>query len=182
MRSDWVAAWVAGVSALIALGSLIITLWVRARDRKEADWWLLIEDADFDIRLRQRFVDFVDEEDKPKNIALFNDGDGPAYRVQLSGTGIRSVVFLMPDPNAEQEVRLSDIAPRVGSGEHITVLLWIDEGFDLHQMEVLIRWRLTPTRHRVDEQKTVRMRDQLSGSRLKRRWFSTSRGLRLLRK
>lgn len=158
MDAGTVSSWVA---AGIALGSLGITVWLRGRDRAEADFVLgshsmpQIPDVN-----RTEVVTFADMtmERRVFTVAVANDGDGVAHRVVFDGEGIAKAVALTPDPTTEGSVLPWESVPRIEPGEVLFVVIWPERENSVQSDLLLhIRWRRSPTRHRRDAETWVRL-------------------------
>lgn len=137
-----VSSWVAAIISATATG---ITLWVRRRDRPEADFALetmqvLVSTAE----LRRSFGALRMHDEA---LSILNVGDGYAFRVQVDAVGCR-VRPMVVDKQDKRGFRSSAVIPRLGSGEDFALLVWNDSESTAEQRVFKISWLNSPTRHR----------------------------------
>lgn len=142
--SSWVAA---AVSAFSLLG----TLWVRRHDRPEAEFIKgslsmpsFSKEQQSDIR---EFTDGLDYRDS-RPLAVTNVGDAAGHQVTFDGKGIKQAIPLTPNPRDEHAPYPWRVLARADPGDTLFVLLWLDGSVPEADVELHIRWRRTPTRHR----------------------------------
>lgn len=148
MDAGTVSSWVA---AAVSVGSLFATLWVRERDRPEADLVLGSNTLrGLSARARRDVATFAGMSDRSEfNVCVIaNDGDGPAHRVAFDGEWIDCAIAVVPDPNDTSDVIPWKVYPRIAPAEAVFVFIWRKPGAEKGPMHA--RWRMSPTRHGRD--------------------------------
>lgn len=135
-----VETWVAVASAAVALLSALLTLWVRWRDRAQADWVAGAQATTTSSGVRWSFF------------TLRNCGDGTAYRLVLIGEHCTAgLVDHRLDEACERIPVPYAVAPQVPPGEEVSVAASMVLGDAQHLGTqagiVTIEWLRTPTRH-----------------------------------
>ncbi|WP_163275361.1 hypothetical protein [Cellulomonas iranensis] len=141
-----VATW--GAAAVSLIGAAIV-LWVRWRDRPQADWVVLPDRPFWTDTGRGEHPGTWDLQ-----VRLMNCGDGPAYRVVLRGVGCHAFFVDMSEAEDGTFVRnprgpYASVAP----GEVLEVKALLDAPQQsarphLRDAMVTVTWLRTPTRHR----------------------------------
>lgn len=152
--SGTTASWVAALISATATG---ITLWVRWRDRPEADFFL--EPGQVNMTQRLLRAGFNAPRMHDEALIVVNTGDGDAYRLLVTGKGCR-VRGIAKDAEDQRGFRPFIVVPRLGPGDQFMVLVWNDEGTTPDQRAFCIEWLSSPTRHRRTGRKTIR-RDEV---------------------
>lgn len=101
--SSWIAA-------AISVTALLVTLWLRVRDRPSPAWTLVRSGIAGNMQLHQA-LHVVSDGLNPQaaaGIGLTNDGDGVANRVRVSSEDTKCIIFVIMDANDERGWRLSD--------------------------------------------------------------------------
>lgn len=128
----------------------MITLWVRARDRREPQWFL---------RSPER------GEEGRYETPLINVGDGDAFQVEISGRGCvvetrNDATFTNPDGTIERVFSIVGalrLVPRLPAGEAIPLVISWEVGEHESDRAVLVKYRYSPTKHRKDLETELRI-------------------------
>lgn len=138
-------AWVALISAVVSALGAGTVLWVRLRDRPEAEWHF----SKFDFPMTDHATAYLKSyhgEMRPHlTMECRNIGDGAAYAVSVRTVGCEAAIVVR-DMTDRRGFRTPVVEPRVATGDGIGVLLWFNE----HPRPSLIRfdldWTSPPTR------------------------------------
>lgn len=139
------ASWIAAVISATATG---ITLWLRRRDRPEADF--LLEQAGIQLGPRGRqlvWQSYRPDRDFDDCLSVINVGDGTAYGVTVTSNAAR-VRPLIPDSSDKRGFATPVIVPRLPPGEDFMLVVWTDEGASRDDVAFRIEWTAAPTRHK----------------------------------
>lgn len=147
MGMDWgdVATWFAAVVAVVAA---VISVWWPWHNRPHASWFFVCHSgnqlgslirteglAGWVTKNPRGMPDFL--------IEAFNDGDGSAFNVKVSGEGcdVAIVVPLMID-GCVQAYNEPPMVPVLNPGDRMLVGIWSHDG----SVALLTHWLLQPTR------------------------------------
>jgi hypothetical protein len=144
------ASWIGAAISATATG---ITLWMRRRDRPEADFFLEPAQVIMGPRLVRQAFDAPRVHDEA--ISVVNVGDGDAYRVIVTSVGCRIRPFVK-DADDKRGLRTFVVVPRLAPGDSFMLLAWNDEGTTAAQRIFKVTWLNSPTRHRRSVTKEIR--------------------------
>jgi len=122
-----------------------IVLWVRWRDRPEADWHF----SKFEVPDRQSFLGYLlsqhDGVRPDLKIECLNIGDGAAHAVSVTNKGCK-VALMVRDSADLRGFRTPVIEPRVLPGQGVGVLIWLEHPIK-RPVSLDVHWTRPPTRH-----------------------------------
>jgi hypothetical protein len=150
------ASWIGATISALATGT---TLWLRRRDRPEADFYLeqaAIVLGDRGRRLVQQ--SFNSDRDHDECLNLTNIGDGAAFGVVVTSRGCR-VRPLAMDADDKRGFRTSLIQARLEPGDSFMILIWNDAGSSPDEIVFKVEWLNAPTRRKRRMSKSMRRSD-----------------------
>jgi hypothetical protein len=148
VRIDDIGTLASWIGASISAAATGTTLWLRRRDRPEADFYF--EQAAIEMGPRGRqliYKSYNPSRDQDEVLSVTNVGDGSAYNVVVSSRGCR-VRILINDPDDKRGLRTPIVNARVAPGDSFMLLIWNDFGVLPDEIVFRVEWLNSPTRHK----------------------------------
>lgn len=141
-RTGWDVLSVTGVATALATSiSLLVNLWWRRIDRREADW------ITHGARAEWKIHDAHGNNSPPHVSAhLDNVGDGPAFRVRVIGVGCHAYLATPYNPSSGR--RKHELLSAVQPGAGTDLLAYCDPR-EWSRAFVVLTWVASPTRRRI---------------------------------
>lgn len=144
--------WISLASAVIAVVSMIVTIWVPLHRKPEANWTLLRNFVPEGSRLSEAIYGLSNvlaarKACEPDYIfELVNTGDGDAFNVKVSSTGCVSLMY-GPYRAGEPESSVGEMSVRgfMGNGDSVYILIW-DTRKERSTISIDVHWITPPTR------------------------------------
>lgn len=137
-------------SAVAAIVSTCLVLWLRYRDRPAAEWMVeplyFVQSPAFDRIWRQ-----VRSGPPHEQIVVTNVGDGTAYRLRAEGVGCKVLLYRADASDSRGFATPSSIS-HLRTGEHFGLFIWHDKPSLREAERVKLLWRESPTRHRTERE------------------------------
>ncbi|WGD38503.1 hypothetical protein [Lysinibacter sp. HNR] len=156
------------VSAIVAsFITVLVTLWLRKRDRPEPDWIFTSLEIHKNTALQQHLASHHERKDPDLMLIFTNAGDGQAFQLSLEGIGCDTELFI-PDNTDVRGFRFSMTLARVQPQEDFSVFIWFHPLHTKDQIGVKLRWLLPPTRHGHYVEKLILLHDPAGKEHLTR--------------
>ncbi|MEE8724799.1 MAG: hypothetical protein SOH95_02635 [Bifidobacterium crudilactis] len=147
-----VNVWISLASAVVAVVSMVVTIWVPLHRKPEANWTLLRNFVPERTQLSESIYGLsavlsTRELSEPDYIfELVNTGDGDAFNVKVSSTGCATLMYGRYRAG-EPESSVGEMSVRgfMGNGDSIYILIW-DTRKDHSSISLDVHWITPPTR------------------------------------